>query len=89
MNANKTKIFPLTVKIIQSAKLIAIKIVCHRTNGGRIGLIVVSSSSVKLSFTFRVVLVGPVSTSKMEDEVLLKRLSGSWSFTSREDEFKA
>lgn len=80
--------FPDTVNIIQIAKLIAINMVCHKTNGGRTGLIVVSSSS-KLLLEIKVALVGPDRMSKMEAEELLNRLRGSRSFTSSEEEFRA
>lgn len=67
--------FPETVKIIQIPKLIAIKIVCHSTNGGRTGRMVVSSS--KLSFVLKVELVGPDRMSRTEDVELLSKLRGS------------
>lgn len=37
MNANKTKIFPPTVKIINTPRHIAIKIICHNSKGGKTG----------------------------------------------------
>lgn len=88
MNASKTKIFPETVKIIQIPKLIAIKIVCHKTKGGRTGLIVATSPSSRLPFTVEFAEV--VKMSRTEDEeVFPKRFRGSSSFTSRELVFKA
>lgn len=38
MNANRTKVFPPTVKRMHAAKQIAINIVCHRVNGGKTGV---------------------------------------------------
>lgn len=71
INANKTKIFPDTVKIMHIPRLMAIRMVCQRTNGGRTGLTVVSSP---VSEEFLVY----VELEKSKDS-LPKRLRGSGS----------
>lgn len=37
-HANRTRVFPPTVKRMHAAKQIAINIVCHRVNGGKTGV---------------------------------------------------
>lgn len=69
-------------------KLIAIKIVCHKTNGGRTGLIVASSCS-ELPFAVRVALVGPAKASKMFEVLVTRRFKGSRSLMSNALEFRA
>lgn len=76
--------------MIQIPKPIAIKIVCHKTNGGRTGLIVVPSPSSKLPLSVKVALVVIAKISRTEDDdEFPMRLRGSWSLTSRELELRA
>ena len=76
MNANKTNMFPPTVNNIQSAKAMAINIVCHNSKGGKTGSKIWSSgkdSLLEKQIIIMIIKINVVNLEKKNFFYLLKK----------------